>query len=454
VTRLKAISGRTFQSLRVRNYRLYFTGQIISVSGTWMQSVAQAWLVLKLTGSGVALGFTTALQFTPMLLLGAWGGLMADRFDKRKLLIGTQVGAGILALFLGILTASGVIRLWMVFAFAVAFGVVTMLDNPARQAFVVEMVGPDELTNAVGLNSATFNAARIVGPAIAGVLIATVGIAPCFLINAVSYIAVIVALGAMRSSELHRGEPLPRKKGQLREGFQYVWSTPALRGPLLLMAVVGTLAFNFQVILPLVAKYTFHGDAGTYGAISSLMGAGTLVGALVAAAGRRSTPRFLAAAAVVFGVLILVAAGAPTLALEMVAVVPMGFASMTFVVTANSTLQLNSSREMRGRVMALYAVVFLGSTPIGGPIVGWVSQHYGARAALALGGVATLVAGLVSLIGLRRVPAPPGSPAAVGAGDAVEGWADGAPGGAAGRDPGRDRGDARRLARSGQSASG
>jgi MFS family permease len=397
LTALKIAAGRTFRSLRIRNYRLYFISQIISFCGAWMQSVALMWLVLSLTGSGLALGLTSGLQLTPLLLIGAWGGVIADRFDKRRILIVTQVLASSVALALWALTFSNNIDLWMIYTLALLHGCVIAVDNPTRQSFAFEMVGSDELANAVGLNSVIIVSARTIGPALAGVLIATSGVAVCFLLNALSYIAVIVGLLAIRVTELHRSAPVARTRGQLRAGLRYAWSTPAVRLPLLMMAVIGTLAFNFRVILPLMAHDVFHGGAQTLGILSAVMGVGTIGGALAAASRRRPTRRMLLGSALAFGVLTLTAAAAPNLGLELAALIPTGAASIFFAATCNATLQLNSDGAMRGRVMALYAVVFLGSTPIGGPIAGVVAEQLGPRAAFALGGIAAIAAALVAL---------------------------------------------------------
>jgi MFS family permease len=391
---------RTFASLRNRNFRIFFTAQIVSVTGTWMQSIAQMWLVLHLTGSGLALGITAALQFTPILLFGTWGGLLADRVDKRKLLMVTQSAAGVVALVLAGLTLGGLVQLWMVYVLAFALGMVNVFDNPGRQSFVTEMVGKEQVINAVGLNSAVFTLARVIGPAIAGVLIAVVGTGWCFLCNGLSYFPVVFALVLMRPWELHRGRPTPRARGQIRAGIGYAWSTPELRFPLLLMLVVGTLAFNFSVLMPLMASFVFHSGASTFGLLMSFMGAGAFVGALVSANRARPSHRLLAFAGVAFGGLLIGAALAPTLLIELLVLLPLGAAMITFQATANSLLQLNSDPALRGRVMALYVMVFLGSTPIGGPIVGWVAEQFGARTGLGLGGLATVIASLVLLWGL------------------------------------------------------
>ena len=391
------VAADTFASLRVRNYRLYFIGQVVSLSGSWMQRVAQSWLVLHLTGSGLALGMVAALQFLPILLFGAMGGLLADRLDKRRLLLVTQSLMGLLALVLGLLTLTGAVRLWMVYLLALLLGGVTAIDNPARQSFVIEMVGRRQLTNAVSLNSAVFTGTRVVGPAIAGLLITVVGTGWCFVLNAASVAAVLVALAAMNSTLLHRSEAPPKTRGQLLEGFRFVWSRPDLRTPLALLAVVGTLALNFTVILPLLARNTFHGDASTYGMLFAVLGVGSLAGALFTASRREPSIPLLIGALGFFGLFMLAAAAAPTLLLEIAALIPMGVAALTFQTTTNSLIQLRAEPALRGRVMALYSVVFLGTAPIGAPIVGWVAQEFGPRAGLALGGTAVLVAAVFAL---------------------------------------------------------
>ncbi len=387
---------RTFRSLSNRNYRLFMVGQLVSLSGTWMQSIAQAWLVLRLTGSGTALGLVVALQFLPVLLFGPFGGVIADRFPKRRLLVLTQSIALTQAATLGVLVVTGTVELWMVYAMAALFGIVTAVDNPARQTFVLEMVGPANLTNAITLNSVVVNAARIVGPAIAGVLIAVVGIGICFLLNAASYVAVIVALLLMRAADLDPAPTQARAKGQLRAGFAYVRRTPQLLVPLVMMAIIGTLSYEFTVVLPLVAERTFGGGAGTFGIMTSAMGVGAVIGGL-ATAGRSREPsdRSLVQAASIFGVVILGAALAPFLWLEVLVLVLVGAASINVLATGNTTLQLRAAPEMRGRVMALWAVAFLGTTPVGGPIIGFISEHAGPRVGLGVGGVAALVAALL-----------------------------------------------------------
>jgi MFS family permease len=394
---------RSFNSLEVPNYRRYFAGQLISLSGTWMQTVAAVWLILSLTGSGLAVGLTTALQFLPMLVIGAWGGLLADRFPKRRLLIATQILMAIPAVFLFAVTAAGVVAPWMVFLAVFAMGTVNAVDNPTRQSFVFEMVGPDRVVNAVSLNSVIVQSARIVGPAVAGILIAAFGVVPCFAINALTFAAMIFALWGMDPARLHSAPEAPRGKGAIRAGLRYAARTPELAVPLALMALVGTLGFNFQVVLPLLAKFSFGGGAGTYAALVSAMGVGSIAGALVNGSRGRTGPKLIAAAALAFGVGALLAAAMPALAFEVVALVALGAASVTFAAAINSTLQLAVSHEMRGRVMALYSVVFLGSTPLGGPLTGWLAETYDPRVALVLAGVSGLSATWAARICFHRL---------------------------------------------------
>ena len=389
---MTAAIRHSFNSLEVPNYRRYFLGQLISLSGTWMQTVAAIWVVLSLTDSGVAVGLTTALQFLPMLLIGAWGGLLADRIPKRRLLMATQALMAIPAVGLLVVTATGVVTPWMVYLAVFGMGSVNAIDNPTRQSFVIEMVGPDRVVNAVSLNSVIVQAARIVGPALAGILIATVGVVPCFALNALTFVAMILALARMDPERLQAPPVAAREPGAIRAGLRYVLRTPELMVPLALMALVGTLGFNFQVVLPLLAKFSFESGAMTYATLVSAMAVGSIVGALVNGHRGRTGPRLIAGGALAFGIAALLSAAMPSLAFEVPALMLLGAASVTFAATINSTLQLAVTPEMRGRVMALYSVVFLGSTPIGAPLTGWLAQSYDPRVALLLAGLSGLFA--------------------------------------------------------------
>jgi MFS family permease len=400
---LTAAIRHSFNSLEVPNYRRYFLGQLISLSGTWMQTVAAIWVVLSLTGSGVAVGLTTALQFLPMLLIGAWGGLLADRIPKRRLLMTTQALMAIPAVGLLAVTAAGVVTPWMVYLAVFAMGSVNAIDNPTRQSFVIEMVGPDRVVNAVSLNSVIVQAARIVGPGLAGVLIATVGVVPCFALNALTFVAMIFALWRMDPRRLQAPPVAEREPGAIRAGLRYVLRTPELAAPLALMALVGTLGFNFQVVLPLLARFSFDSGAMTYAGLVSAMAVGSIAGALVNGHRGRTGPRLIAGGALAFGVSALLAAAMPTLALEVVVLALLGAAAVTFAATINSTLQLAVSPQMRGRVMALYSVVFLGSTPIGAPLTGWLAQTYDPRIALLLAGASGLTAAWAAHICFARL---------------------------------------------------
>ncbi len=398
-----AALARTFSSLKVRNYRIFFIGQSISLTGTWIQRVAQAWLVLDLTGSGTAVGLVTALQFVPLLVLAPLGGVIADRVNKRKMLMVTQSMAALSGATLGAVVLTGVVELWMVYLLAFALGVAGSIDNPTRQTFVLDMVGRDQLTNALALNSSLINAARIVGPAIAGVLIITIGIGWCFVLNAVSYLAVIVALNLMRVEDLDSAPIQPRKAGQLREGFRYVRSTPAVLTPILMMAVAGTFAYEYQVVLPLLARFTFDGDAQTYAIMTSAMGVGAVAGGLYTASRQTRPAVTLARIAGLLGVIQVLAALAPNLVMSLVTLVVLGAVGVSFIALGNSTLQLTAAPEMRGRVMGLWAVAFLGTTPFGAPIMGWIGEHVGPRWALGLGGLSVLLAAAFSVRSLSRV---------------------------------------------------
>jgi MFS family permease len=377
-----------FRSLRVRNYRLYAAGQLVSLTGTWMQRVAQDWLVLELTNSGTALGIVTALQFLPSLLFGLWGGVLADRYDKRKLLLATQTGLALVALILGVLDVTGIVQYWQVLVLALLLGLVSAVDSPVRQSFAVEMVGPDDLTNAVGLNSTIFNSARILGPAVAGVVIAAVGTGWAFVANAISSIAVLTGLALMRPSELRPSPAIDRVRGQLRAGLRYVWHRQDLLLTMILVFVVGTFGLNFQITTALLAKQVFHRTATGYGLLSTALAVGACVGAVLATR-RRTRPSllFLLLAALSFGLLEIIAGSMPGFGGTALMLVLVGLAMLSFTTAANSSVQLGVEATMRGRVMALYLMCFLGGTPFGAPIVGWVANTVGPRWGMIGGGV-------------------------------------------------------------------
>ncbi|AVZ73730.1 MFS transporter [Streptomyces lunaelactis] len=398
-------TGKTtmFSSLKIRNYRLFATGQVVSNTGTWMQRIAQDWLVLTLTGSASAVGITIALQFLPMLLFGLYGGVLADRLPKRQLLLATQIAMGLTGLALAVLTLTGHVQVWHVYLTAFVLGLVTVVDNPARQSFVAEMVGPDQLGNAVSLNSANFQSARLVGPAVAGVLITAVGSGFAFLLNGLSFIAPIAGLLLMRNSELYKIERAPRGKGQLREGLKYVAGRPELIWPIVLVGFIGTFGFNFPIWLSAFVDDVYHSGASTYGLLNTLMAAGSLAGALLAARRGTSRLRVLVGAAVLFGLLEIVTAFAPQFWIFAVLMVPIGVFGLTVNVTANSILQMATEPAMRGRVMSLFMMVFVGGTPLGAPLVGWITDTYGPRIGFAAGGAVALAAAIGVGVMLVRV---------------------------------------------------
>jgi MFS family permease len=405
VTRVIHAGRVTFAALSVPNYRRYYGGQAISMIGTWMQMTAQSWLVLTLTHSGTALGVIVALQTLPVLLLAPYGGVIADRVDKRRLMVILQSAMGVQALILGLLTITGEVRLWQIGVLAALLGVNNAFENPARQSFMLEMVGPEHLRNAVSLNSVLVNVARGIGPAVAGVLIATVGTGVCFLINAASFVAVVSSLNMLDVTALNPTEPTPRARGQLREGLRYVRSTPDLAVPLLMMAAVGCLTYEFQVSLPVMASKGLHVGATGFGFMTASMGVGAVIGGLLVAARGTTGLRPLVLAATAFGIAMALATAAPTLALELFALGLAGAASISFMSTGNSTLQLTARPEMRGRVISLWFVAFQGTTPVGAPVVGATMEGLGPRAGLGLGAITCVVvalAGLATLLRRRR----------------------------------------------------
>lgn len=392
------LRNRTFRSLRTPNYRLYFVAQSISSSGTWVQLVAVNWLVLRLGGSGLALGITTALQFAPLLLFSAYGGVLVDRWNKRTLLTLTQSAAGLLTLTLGLLVLTGTVQIWIVWVAAFLLGCVDSVDTPGHQAFTVELVGQMDATNAVALNNTVSTSARAIGPAIGGTLIAVAGIAPSFLINAASYIVVVAALRRIDPSTLQTEPPAPRQPGQVREGLRHVWKTRDLRRVLIVVTLVSIFGLNFQVLLPLVASQTFSQEAGLYGLLMSCMGIGAVIGSLVVASLNDATVRRIGALAILFGVANTSVALAPNLLLAFLAVGVMGIGSSLFLASSSGFLLAHAGDLMRGRVMALYSIAFLGTAPIGGPLLGWTAEQYGARAGFLVSGVACVIAGGLVLL--------------------------------------------------------
>ncbi|MFE9022083.1 MFS transporter [Streptomyces sp. NPDC007808] len=392
-----------FGSLRTRNYRLFFLGQVVSNTGTWMQRIAQDWLVLSLTGSATAVGITTALQFLPMLLFGLYGGVLVDRLPKRPTLLVTQTSMAATGIALAVLTLTGHVEVWHVYLAALAVGLATVVDNPARQSFVTEMVGPDQLQNAVSLNSANFQSARLIGPAVAGLMITGVGTGWAFLANGLSFVAPIAGLLLMRARELYVVERAPRAKGQLREGLRYVAGRPELIWTIVLAGFVSTFGFNFPVYLSAFADDVFRAGAGSYSLFNTLMAVGSLAGALLAARRGTARMRVLVVGAVAFGTMEIVAAFAPSLWLFALLMAPIGMFGMTVNVTANSSIQMSTDPAMRGRVMALYMMVFMGGAPLGAPIAGWITDAYGVRAGLAVGGAISVAAAVTIALVLARV---------------------------------------------------
>ena len=403
MTRVVRAGRVTFAALAVPNYRRYIGGQTISLIGTWMQMTAQSWLVLTLTHSGTMLGVVVALQTLPVLVLGPYGGVIADRVDKRRLMIVLQSAMGLQALALGLLTLTGTVRVWQIGILAALLGLNNAFENPARQSFMMEMVGPEHLRNAVSLNSVLANVARAVGPAIAGILIATVGTDVCFLVNAGSFVAVLFSLCSMDTSALNPSTPAARTGGQLRDGLRYVRTTPALVIPLVMMGVAGCLTYEFQVSLPVMADQGLHVGATGFGFMTAAMGVGAVTGGLYVAGRGKIGLRPLVIAAAGFAVAMALATLAPDLAFEMLALAFVGAGSISFMATGNSTLQLTAAPEMRGRVMSLWFVAFQGSTPIGGPIVGATMSALGPRAGLGLGALTVALVAGGGLLALRRL---------------------------------------------------
>jgi len=400
---LRARRALVFRSLHERNFRLFFLGHAVSVTGTWMQRVGQDWLVLELTDSAVAVGIATALQFLPMLLFGMLGGVTVDRVDRRRLLLGTQALSAVLAALLATLALTEAIDLWMIYAIASALGMVTVFDVPARQVFLTDMVPPEDYVNAQALNSTVHNAGRLVGPAIAGLLIVGVGTGATFLVNALSFVAVIIALLRIDTSRLRGLAPTVRAAGQVRAGFRYVWADADLRACMFLVAIVALFGQNFRVVLPVLARDTFGEGAQAYGLLTSALGVGAVLGALAAASRQRSSARSLLYWTIAFGAVNLFAAAVPSLGIALVAMVAVGIANITFNTLGRTLLQLRAEPGMQGRVMALHGMVFLGSTPFGAPLLGWVCEQWGARAGFLVAGATALLAAIpfIGRLGFR-----------------------------------------------------
>jgi MFS family permease len=396
----------TFAALSVPNFRRYVAGQSLSLIGTWVETVAQGLLVLQLTHSGTILGLTTAARYGPILVLSPYAGLLVDRYPKRRVLLGTQAGLGLVSAILGASVLTGAIRLWQVFVLGLLFGTLSAIDNPARQAFVQEMVGHDLVRNAVTLNSTSVNLARVIGPTIAAVLVSTIGIGWCFVVNAISFCFVIASLLSLDTRRLHPAAAVPHRRGQLREGLRYAARVPAIARPLLMMAVIGTFTFEFEVSLPLLATKTFHGSGTTYSWLLGAFGAGAVAGGLYAARSAGTGVARLTWAALGYAIAMGLLALAPTLPAAIAACVLVGVATIMFLTTGNSTVQLASEPDHRGRVAALWSMALVGTTPIGSPIIGAISDAAGPRSAVALGAIACLAAVVIGRWPARRRPIP------------------------------------------------
>ena len=402
--RVRTAIAQTFASLKFFNYRMWFCTALISNMGAWIQRVGQDWLVLKelTNNSGLAAGIVTALQFAPVLVLSAWAGVLADRLPRRALLIATQAGQGILAVGLGMLIFSGHAQLWHVYGFAFLLGCVTAFDAPVRQTFVAEMVPPASLSNAIGLNSASFNSSRLIGPAMAGFLIQAFGTGWAFVINGVTFAATIIGLICMRKVELHTVEKAPKEKGQIRQAVLYIRDRPEIWLILVVIGVVSCLGFNSQLTIGMMATQVFDRQAGQFGLLSSMFGIGALIGALMAARRARPRLRLIIGSTIGFGLTSALSAVMPTYLTFGLSGILVGLFTLTLMTAANATVQISTEPAMRGRVVALYMLVFQGATPIGSPIIGWISQAWGTRWAIGIGALSALVVAAAALIWLRR----------------------------------------------------
>jgi MFS family permease len=382
----------TFGALRVRNFRIYLSAHAIASTGAWMQNIALEWLVLELSGDPVAVGITMACQFLPMLLIGMYGGMIADRYPKRIILMVTQSLNGLLAAALAVLTISGTVRVEHVYAFALAVGLVFVVDNPTRQVFVNEVVNAQYVRNAIALNAAVFQTSRLVGPAVSAVLISTVGTGWAFAANAVSYLAPLTGLMIIRAAELIPAPALERAPGQLRETLRYVAARPHVAWTIVLVGVVGTFGLKFPVVLTAMASSTFHGGAALYGLFNVVLAVGSVAGALFAGGRAHCRLRTIVLAGAAFGAAQVAAALAPGLGVFLVALVVMGAVNLAFQAMANSSVQSWVDPTVRGRVMSLYLLAFVGGAPLGGPVVGWVTGTFGARIGMAMCGLVPLLA--------------------------------------------------------------
>ncbi len=400
--RVLTFGATAFASLSVYNYRQLFISQAIALSGTWMQIVALGWLGLQLTGSGSQLGLIVAAQFLPLLLFAPWGGLLADRADKKQLLQYTQYAYIATSILLGALVITNVMEVWMLYVFALVLGFVRVLEMPARQTIISELVEPEHMKNAISLNASVNNLARAIGPSIGGVIIATTNIAFCFFFTALTYAIASLILRTIRDKDMNRSTPAVRAAGQLREGWRYVWKTPLIRDLMIMIALIGTFTFEFQISLALMAEDTFASGASGYAALMSAFGFGAAIGGIIAASRKETGPTAFLAFGALSGFSILLASIAPSQGLGVAGLILVGFFTVNMVSTANSMIQLEAQPEMRGRVMAIWGMAMMGSTPIGGPIIGWIGEVFDARLALATGGAAMLIAVVYGYIALVR----------------------------------------------------
>ena len=404
IARLISRARRNFKSLRHYSYRLYWISQLISVTGTWMQNVALAWLVVTLTGSAVALGTATALQFLPILFFSLFAGVVIDRLPKREIIIATQTVSAIQAFILWILVALKAITLWEIYALSLLIGFINAFDQPGRQAFVAEMVPDEDVGNAIALNSLLFNAARTIGPAVAGITIALVGVAPSFLLNGISYLAIIAALLMMRKSQLRTFtfKVNSTMKEGVKEGISYAINEPAIASILIVLFFVGTFGYNFNTILPLLVKFVLRGGPEVFGVLTSALGIGSMIGALLVAGRQKPTRKFIYTFAAVFGIMDIAISFSRSFALTIIFLVSLGIASIAYIASTNTSLQMNSPMRLRGRIMGLYVVIFAGSTPIGALFTGFVAEWLGTVPMILIEGSLCLIGVGTGIIYIKR----------------------------------------------------